>query len=121
MNDPKRDNQKPTCSGMARPYAGWDEDYVPDTCANCPDSSCCHAATDRFHGGYDDDPDGGFLDDAGHIEGPAFDIDIKEIFEGVERKCEEARKRNRNIAISLIVFAAVQTAAIIILKKRRKV
>lgn len=121
MNDPKRDNQKPACSDVTRPYAGWDEDYVPDTCANCPDSSCCHAATDRFHGDYDDDPDGGFLDDAGHIEGPASDIDIKEILEGFDRKCEEVRKRNRNIAISLIVFAAVQTAAIIILKKRRKV
>jgi hypothetical protein len=28
---------------------------VPDNCANCPDSSCCPFANDKFHGevGYD--------------------------------------------------------------------
>lgn len=29
---------------------------VPDNCSNCPESSCCPYASDRFHGsaGYDD-------------------------------------------------------------------
>ena len=30
--------------------------YVPDVCANCPDSSCCRKASDRVRGRYADNP-----------------------------------------------------------------
>lgn len=30
--------------------------YVPDVCANCPDSSTCPKASDRFRGRYADNP-----------------------------------------------------------------
>lgn len=41
-----------------------EDTFVPDTCANCPDSSCCRAANGSFCGNrpYDDDPDGGYWD-----------------------------------------------------------
>jgi|GEM_PF-2130407 hypothetical protein len=45
-----------------------DDVFVPDTCANCPDSSCCTAANGSFCGSYDDDPDGGYLDDVSFMD-----------------------------------------------------
>ena len=80
------------------------EECVPDVCANCPEFGHCRSATDVFHGDqqYDDDPDGGFLDDPKRIALARENAEISSRFQQAQMEfdTEEAVRRNEQFIMS---------------------